>query len=179
MNVGSIEVIVQSRMQKWSVDDILGTVEFTSKASVINVISGWILVFPLQMLREPCLPFVDHSIESVGKACSARGALEIGVLCGMISSCYTSTAWGREGTMGLTFLVQLFLDVVEQLPHVKLERVIDHNRRSIRLPVNKIALVHGPFGIWDVIYILYPTRRDVKFGKDITAHNQLQESHTV
>lgn len=61
-------------------DDILGTVELSSKASVINIISGWIMIFPLKLLRKSCLPFVDHSIESVGKACGACGALEIGVL---------------------------------------------------------------------------------------------------
>lgn len=83
------------------------------------------------------------------------------------------------GTSGLTFLIQLLLDVVEQLPHVELERVIDHDRRSIRLAMNKIALVHGPFGIRDVIYILYPTWRDIKFGKDITAEIQLHESDQI
>ncbi len=62
---------------------------------------------------------------------------------------------------------------------MELERVIDHNRGSIRLAMNKIALVHGPFGIRDVIYILYPTWRDIKFGKDITADIQLHESDTV
>ena len=76
---------------------------------------------------------------------------------------------GTHGIPGLTFLIQLLLDVVEQLPHVELERVIDHNRRSIRLAMNKITLVHGPFGIRDVVYILYPAWRDIKFGKDITA----------
>ena len=62
---------------------------------------------------------------------------------------------------------------------MELERVIDHNRRSIRLAMNKIALVHGSFGIRDVIYILYPTGRDIKFGKDVTADDQLRESDSV
>lgn len=62
---------------------------------------------------------------------------------------------------------------------MELERVIDHNRRSIRLAMNKIALVHGPFGIRDVIYILYPTWRDIKLGKDITADIQSHENDTV
>ena len=83
------------------------------------------------------------------------------------------------GTPGLTFLIQLLLDVVEQLPHVELKRVIDHNRRSIRLAMNKIALVHSPFGIRDVIYILYSTGRNIKFGKDITADVQFHRSDTV
>ena len=45
--------------------------------------------------------------------------------------------------------------------------------------MDKIALVHGPFGIRDVTYILYPTWRDIKFGKDITAEIQSYESDPV
>lgn len=53
---------------------------------------------------------------------------------------------------------------------MQLERVIDHNRRSIRLAMNKIALVHGPFGIRDVVHILYSAWRNIKLGKDITVN---------
>lgn len=71
-------------------------------------------------------------------------------------------------------MIKFFLNVVEQLPHMKLERVINHDRRSVSLTMEKVALIHGSLRIGDVLDFLYPTWRDIKFSQYITADSQFR-----
>ena len=60
---------------------------------------------------------------------------------------------------------------------MKLKGVIDHDRRSISLTMDKLTFIHGRLGIGNFFDLLYPTWRDIKFCQYVTADSQFRNNN--